>query len=263
MDFLKADRIKEFLNPDLRGRIVLNIIEKTASTNDLVKEYARNDEKEGFCVIAGEQSAGRGRLGRTFFSPGDTGVYLSILLKPCIQPDQAVMITTAAAVAVCRALEHSGVSDAAIKWVNDVYINSKKVCGILTEASYNTRNNKLDYVVLGVGINIYEPEAGFPDELKNIAGAVFSERGEDVRNSFTAYFLNEFFEFYDKIDEKPHVTEYINRNLVVGKAVAVIQGDSRKNAVVTGINDDCELEIIYDNGEKSILNSGEISVRVL
>lgn len=263
MDYLKADKIKLFLNSSLRERVALNVIEKTSSTNDLAKEYARRNEKEGFCVIAGEQSAGKGRLGRSFFSPGDTGVYLSLLLKPCLKPDQAVMITTAAAVAVCRALEQLGVSETGIKWVNDVFINNKKICGILTEASFNAQNNSLDYAILGVGINIYEPVGGFPDEIKNIAGAVFSDKSADIRNKFAAYFLNEFFGFYDKIGQKPHVEEYIGRNFVVGKEIAVICGDSRKNAFAKGINDACELEIVYDNGEKAFLNSGEISVRVL
>ena len=165
IDVINAQKIFELLNEELKNKIKIEVLEKTTSTNTIVKELA-SENGEGLVVVAGEQTAGRGRMGRAFFSPGDSGVYTSILLKPQIKPEDAVQITTAAAVSVCRSLEKLGIFDSKIKWVNDIYISNKKVCGILTESSFNSQKGMLDFAVLGVGINIYESEEGFPEDIK-------------------------------------------------------------------------------------------------
>ena len=132
-------------------------------------------------VIANEQTAGRGRLSRSFFSPKDTGIYMSLLLRPKnYSAKQAVRITTMAAVAMCEAIETVSDEKAEIKWVNDIFVRGEKVCGILTEGSFNLESGLLDYAVLGIGINIYQPKDGFPNELSSIAGAVFSEKQSTV-----------------------------------------------------------------------------------
>ena len=261
VDVINSQHMLSFLNKELKGKIKFQVLDKATSTNALVREKAKESE-EGLVIVAGEQSAGRGRMGRTFFSPGDSGVYMSLLLKPEIKPEDAVQITTAAAVAVCRALESLGVYDTGIKWVNDIYIGNKKICGILTESGFNSQSGMLEFAVLGVGINIYEPAEGFPEEIKNIAGAVFSERKEDFRNKFIAEFINEFFSLYNNLSLKKHLKEYRQKSFVLREEINIIQGENIRNGKAIDIDDNCNLIVELTDGSTEKLYSGEISVRV-
>ncbi len=261
IDIINSEKIFEFLSDELKNIIEIQVLEKATSTNTLVKELA-SKKNEWFVIVAGEQTAGRGRMGRSFFSPGASGVYMSVLLKPEIKPEDAVQITTAAAVSVCKALKDLGVSDSVIKWVNDIYIGSRKVCGILTESSFNPRSGMLDFAVLGVGINIYESEEGFPDEIKNIAGAVFAQSKENLRNKFIAGFLNAFFNFYNELSLKTHLKEYKEKNFVLGKEISIIQGEKTETAIATDIDENCNLIARFSDGNVKKLYSGEISVRI-
>ncbi|MBE6800489.1 MAG: biotin--[acetyl-CoA-carboxylase] ligase [Ruminococcaceae bacterium] len=262
VDIIDSEKIFELLNDELKSKIKIEALKKTTSTNTLVKEKA-NEKDEGFVIVAGEQTAGRGRMGRSFFSPGDSGVYMSLLLKPQIKPEDAVQITTAAAVSVCRALERLGVSDSKIKWVNDIYIGNKKVCGILTESGFNSATSMLDFAVLGVGINIYESAEGFPDEIKDIAGAIFSQKEENLRNKFIAGFISEFFEFYMSLSSRKHLKEYRERSFVLGKEITVIQGENIRNAKALDIDENCNLIAQFPNGTTEKLYSGEISIKFM
>ncbi len=262
VDVINSQKIIELLSNDLKKKINLQVLDKATSTNILVKELASEND-EGFMIVAGEQTAGRGRMGRSFFSPGDSGVYMSLLLKPQIKPEDAVQITTAAAVSVCRALESLGICNTKIKWVNDIYIGNKKVCGILTESGFNSATCKLDYAVLGVGINIYESAEGFPEEIKNIAGAIFSQKEENLRNKFIAEFINEFFEFYSSLSSRRHLKEYRERSFVLGKEITVIQGENIRNAKALDIDENCNLIAQFPNGTTEKLYSGEISIKFM
>ena len=263
IDIINCKGIESFLEPNIKKEILIEYLSRADSTNTIVKKRALTGEKEGLLLVAGEQTCGRGRMGRRFFSPGDTGVYLSLLLKPDICPQDAVQITTAAAVSVCEALEEIGVEKADIKWVNDVFINGKKICGILTEAGFNSRKNTLDYVVLGVGVNMYTPENGFPDDLSEIAGAVFTEKKDNLRNKFIAGFINSFMYYYKNIENKHHCDKYAERCFVVGKEINVISGEDARPAKALAVDENCGLVVQFENGDTTILNSGEISVRVV
>jgi len=263
IDMLSPEIITGFLSSDIRGKVKVEVVEKTGSTNTLLRSYADEGAEEGYVIIAGEQTAGRGRMGRTFFSPGDTGVYLSLLLKPKIKPEEAVQITTAAAVSVCRALEGFGVEYPKIKWVNDVFIGNRKVCGILTEGSFNSEKNCLNYAILGVGVNMYESESGFPEEIKNIAGAIFKNRKENLRNEFIAIFLEEFFEFYEELSLKKHLKEYREKNFVIGKEITINSGEKTEIAKAIGVDDNCNLIAEFPDGTVKNLYSGEISVKLV
>ena len=260
IDKISSQKISDFLNEDLKDKIKIKVLEKTTSTNTIIRQRA-DESPEGLVVVAEEQSEGRGRLGRSFFSPGGTGLYISLLLRPEIEPSEAVMITTAAAVAVCEAIEKAGADTPQIKWVNDVFVGNKKVCGILTEASFNPESRKLQYAVLGVGINMYEPEGGFPEEIKDIAGAVFSETRENLRDMVTAYFLNSFMEYYYNISQKEFLKKYTEKCFVLGKEINVICGDCVRGAKALSLDESLGLNVEYDNGEKAVLSSGEISIR--
>ena len=260
IDIIDSKKILEFLDSDLKEKIKIQVLEKATSTNTLVKELATEND-EGFIIVAGEQTAGRGRMGRSFFSPGDSGVYMSLLLKPEIKPEDAVQITTAAAVSVCNALESLGVSDSRIKWVNDIYIGKRKICGILTESSFDSQREMLDFAVLGVGINIYESKEGFPDEIKDVAGAVFPKREENLRNKFIGAFINEFFVYYNSLSSKKHLKEYKEKSCVLGNKINIIQGENIRVGQALDIDENCNLVAELSDGTVEKLYTGEISVR--
>ncbi len=262
-DVLSAEKITENLSVDLKNIIKPVVLEKTTSTNDIAKKYAVEGASEGAFVVSGTQTDGRGRMGRNFFSPEDTGVYMSLLLRPEVEPSNAVSITTAAAVAVCEALEKISDVKAEIKWVNDVFVNGKKVCGILTEAGFSADKNILDYAVLGVGVNMYAPENGFPEEIKETAGAVFSEKHENARNEFVSCFLNSFMNYYNNICENTHGTAYAERCFVLGKSIDVIRGGETRRAKALALDENCGLSVRFEDGTEAVLNSGEISVRTV
>lgn len=261
-DILSPQGIQKYLNPEDTNLDIV-VVPVTSSTNILVKEKASQGGTEGFTVIANEQTAGRGRRGRTFFSPCGTGLYMSILLKPTnYSASQAVRITTMAAVAVCEAIEEVSDAKAEIKWVNDVFIDGKKVCGILTEGSFNLESGMLDYAVLGVGINVYQPSGEMPEELKEVVGSVFEKPQNDMKNRLAAAFLNRFMGYYKAQDHADYIEKYRSRSLAVGRQVQVISANQTREAFAYGVNDACELLVRYEDGTCESLSSGEISIRV-
>lgn len=260
-DILSPQGIQKYLKQEYKN-MDINVIPVIGSTNDLVREKANEGLEEGYVVISNEQTKGRGRYGRKFFSPSGTGLYMSILLRPKnYSASEAVKVTMIAAVALCEAIEEVSDEKAEIKWVNDIFIKGKKVCGILTEASYGLENGVLDYAVVGVGINVYRPEGGFPEEIKQTAGAIFNTAQDDLKNHLSASFINNFMRYY-MLQNDEFVEEYRKRSFVVGKKVIVIMGDEKREALVKGVDDDCRLIVEYDDGKIECLSYGEISIKV-
>ena len=264
-DVLDGDAARAMLGEGLRDRLTVEALGEVDSTNLRVRERAAAGEREGLVICASSQSAGRGRMGRTFFSPDGSGLYMSVLLRPKESAAAATQITTAAAVAVCRAIGSVFSIDAGIKWVNDVFVGSRKVCGILTEAAFAVETGTLDFAVLGIGINVYEPSGGFPPEIADVAGAlVHGERRPNGRNALLAAILTEFFALYDRLGERPHVDEYRARSIALGRRVTVVPltGGAERSAVVEAITDDAALVLRFDDGSRETLTSGEIRVKV-
>ncbi|MDD4849491.1 MAG: biotin--[acetyl-CoA-carboxylase] ligase, partial [Gemmiger sp.] len=165
------------------------------STNAHLRTRAQNGEGEGLVLLAGEQTAGRGRAGRAFHSPAGTGLYLSILLRPALPAADAPLLTLAAAVAAAQAVEEVCNVPVEIKWVNDLLLGGKKICGILTEAALSLESGGVDYAVLGVGINLAPPAGGWPEALGSLAGAVYPAAAAippGCRCRLAAAFLNAF-----------------------------------------------------------------------
>lgn len=235
----------------------VRIFHSLSSTNDYLKAEAEKS-KEGLVVIARNQTQGRGRMGRKFFSPPNTGLYISILLKPKMQAEEAVKITTMAGVAVCRAIESLSDKKAQIKWVNDVFVSGKKVCGILTEASVNVENGGMNYAVLGIGVNLYEPLDGFSEELRDIAGAVFQLGAESYADRFACELLRQFFLLYNG---QSYIEEYKERSLLTGREITYMMQGKEKRAIVLGIDDHFGLIVKDDAGNREILRSGEVRVK--
>ncbi len=235
------------------------IFDEAGSTNDIAKALASEGAPELTVVIAGRQTSGRGRKGRKFFSPDKGGLYLSILLRPEKNISDALMITTMTAAALSKAIEDRFAIGNGIKWVNDIYAGGKKVSGILTEGGFE--GGRLSFAVVGVGINVSEPSGGFPEEISNVAGALFPF-GEDRRGELLSAFLQNFAEFYFAEDPKAFTDEYRKRMLLYGKEVTVIRPDGTEKAVVSGLDESLGLEVIYPDGRKETLVSGEVSLKI-
>lgn len=260
-DILSAGAISKYL--DTQGqKLRVEVVKTIPSTNEAIKILASAGEAEGKVILSEEQTAGRGRKGRKFFSPPGTGIYMSILLRPRLSAADSTLLTTSAAVAVALAIESISGKETKIKWVNDVFMEGKKVCGILTEASMSLENEWLDYAVLGIGINVALPSEGFPDDLAGIATAVFSERNQagDLRNRLVAEVLNRFMGFYEHLQDRLFLAEYRQRILSLGEPVMVIKETEQREATAIDIDNDCRLKVRYKSGDEEYLSSGEISI---
>ena len=239
----------------------VTVFDEINSTNSYLKDNAENF-KDGTVIIAKRQTAGRGRLGRSFISERG-GLYMSLLIKPSRCAEKSLYITTATAVAVAKAIETVSDKKTGIKWVNDVFIDGKKVCGILVEGMTNPKTGLLDYAVIGIGVNVYEPENGFDGEIKDIAASVFGKRnnnGDIVR--LAAEILNQLSAVLAEPRSKKTANEYRNRSIVIGKEVDIIQDGDAVSATVIDIDDDAAIILKLCNGDIIKKTSGEISIRL-
>ncbi len=228
------------------------------STNRLAHELAKSGAPEGTVITAHRQTNGRGRLGRSFYSPDGTGLYMSLVLRPSLLPEQVPLITTAAATAIARAAETLTGEAMQIKWVNDVYRRGKKVAGILTEGAFN--GTKTAYAILGIGVNLAPPVGGFPPDIAEKAGALFDAPCEKHEELCTLILQN-FETDYAHLTDKPFLEEYRSRSLLNGKTVQLLSVDDMptETATVLGIDDDFALVVQTKNGIRH-LKSGDVSV---
>jgi len=230
------------------------------STNIRAKVMAIAGAEHGTVVLAERQQAGHGRFGRAFYSPENSGVYLSIILRPKLAADRAVLTTAMAAVAVARAVEAVADVRAEIKWVNDVYIVGRKVCGILCEAGLDFESGQMQYVVMGIGVNV--APMVFPPELASIATSISNEWGKAVsRSAFTAALLDEINALYPQLETGAFMEEYRERSNVIGREITVLRGDERYSAVAMDIDGAGSLIVQRADGVIETLHSGEISLR--
>lgn len=261
-DILTAEGIAPYLKNRAQD-FHLDVRKSVTSTNTLAKEMASKGAAEGTVVLASEQTEGRGRMGRSFYSPNSTGLYLSLILRPKLDINDSLLITTSAAVAVAQAIEQLTDNDAQIKWVNDIFMNGKKVCGILTEASLNIENGGLEYAVVGIGINVTTKE--FPRNIENIAGSIFSEKPEDqpITSILAAEILNNLSDSMDNLTARSYLSEYKKRSFLIGKDIYVLKGKDTFLAKAIDIDDRARLVVEYSNKSREALSSGEVSVRVM
>ncbi len=255
---------KEILNHIKADNINLMLFDSVGSTNDLLREMAKKDKPEGTVVIANEQTAGKGRRGRNFFSPSGSGIYMSILLRPQMQVSDSLYVTTAAAVAVSRAIEKVCGVKTSIKWVNDIYIDDRKVCGILAEAATVPKSPMAQYIILGIGVNLYLPKNGFPSEISSIASSVIKEnrKDEEQRAKLAAQIINDFFEIYPSLSNDEIFSEYKSKLFLLGKKVRVISGTEEYEAEVLDIDSEYRLCVKKQDGTTTFLDSGEVSTKI-
>lgn len=237
----------------------ITIFQELDSTNNYLKKLGSQGEKVNQLVIAESQTGGRGRMGRSFFSPNGTGIYFSLLLHPKISAEKSLLLTVMAAVSVAETVMKYNENDVKIKWVNDIYIDGKKVCGILTEGSINA-DQKLDYAVVGIGINVVAPENGFPDDIKDIATAIFpGNTEENIKEKIVADVVNRFFQMYNG-DDYDFIRRYKEYSYLTGKEINIISGETIRPATVLGITDDCHLLVKNVKGVVEEISSGDVSV---
>lgn len=229
------------------------------STNIAARRLAQEGAPHGTTVVADRQTAGRGRLGRSFFSPGGAGVYLSMVLRPGLSAADTALVTPAAAVATTRAILRAAGVPVGIKWVNDLYYAGKKLCGILAEAPFGT-DGKPEFVVIGIGVNVLD--ASFPPEVSDVATSLEAAgAGETGRAALAAAIIEEMLALCDGLAGRSFLAEYRAHSCVLDRPVTLVRGEERRKAFAVGIDDDARLLVRFPDGSAGAIGAGEISLR--
>ena len=233
------------------------------STNNLLRELAFKGAPDGQVVVANEQTQGRGRRGRTFVSPKDKGIYLSMLFRPNTLPSDTAEITAWTAVAVRNAVKRICGIYPSIKWVNDLLINGRKICGILTEVSIESESGLVQHIIIGVGVNVNESPRDFPEELQKVASSLFIETGKNFsRAALAAAIIEEMDNMRASWphDKEQYLKAYTENNFTIGKKVSVLYGASEKYGFAEKINDDFSLAVRFVDGTAANVSSGEVKL---
>lgn len=260
-DFISKEGITLYLNDEFKY-IDIYTYKKVTSTNDIAKKLALNGAKHGTIVISEEQTNGKGRLGRSFYSPANTGIYMSIILKLSLTTMDSVLITTSSAVAICDAIEKLTGINCQIKWINDIYLNGKKIAGILAETSNNFESKTIDYLILGIGLNFTQPKNDFPEELRKIASSLFEHNNSTInRNLLCAEIANNILNMISKIENYDFISEYKKRSIVLNQDIIYTSKGISLIGKAIDIANDGSLIVKNSDGSTKILNSGDITIR--
>lgn len=269
-DILSQDYMRENITHPCR----IQVFEKVDSTNNVAKQIT--DCSIPQIIVANEQTGGRGRLGRSFYSPAGTGLYITIAFKPSFGLDRAMLTTAAAAVVVCRAIEKVSGLRPKIKWVNDVYLGEKKLCGILTEAESNFETGTIEKIIVGIGINCFK--SSVPEELAETVGFMENPPRDFSRNELAAAIANEFFETMEHFDKPALLREYKTRSFILGEQIRIfnpaiarsmgLSPEKEKEGIkarAIDIDENGGLVVEFLEGRRSremeTLTTGEITIR--
>ncbi len=252
-DILSAPAISSHLNDDCE----ITVFKTIDSTNTQAKRVLANGSTGNMIFAAEAQTEGRGRRGKSFYSPEGKGLYFSVVLNLDIPLADSTLITAASAVAVANAIREATKKDPKIKWVNDIFIDNKKVCGILTEAVTDFESGRVQSVIIGIGINLTTDV--FPDELIGIAGSL----GQSInRCRMIAGIYEELKTVCAKLNERRFMEDYRKHSLVLGRQVHFSRNGADYLATAEDITDSGELKVKLQDGEVMLLNSGEISIKL-
>ena len=263
---LMKEKILHDLAPEHPWAGNLHCYDCVPSTNTLAKEMAAQGAPHGTVLVAAAQSQGRGRLGRSFLSPPDSGVYLSVLLRPRCSPQELMHLTCAAAVAGAEAVEQVTGTYPRIKWINDLVMGDRKVAGILTELSMNPSTHLVDWAVIGIGVNCRQKSEDFPPELQGIAGSLAMATGRDPEPAAVAAALIDAFYRMDQqllTGKKAMMERYRSLCLTLGREVSLLRAGEIRHGRVLEMDDDGALLVRLEDGHTEWINSGEASVRGL
>ena len=238
-------------------------LSETDSTNSLLKRLAPAGIPAGTAVCAGQQTGGRGRMGRSFLSPPDMGIYLSMLLRPECRAEELMHLTCASAVAVCDAIEKAAGFRPGIKWTNDLVYGKRKLCGILTELGLR-EDGSVDYAIVGVGINCRQTISDFPPELQDRAGSLEMVTGKGIsRQMLTAEILTALYRMNDGLlrEKEAMLNRYRADCITLGKEISLVRGDSVRHGKALDVSDSGALIVEFAPGQVEAVDSGEVSVR--
>lgn len=257
---LSEKLIQAYLKTENFGKQII-IYNEINSTNTCAKEMASSGISAGTVIVADMQNSGKGRLGRNFVSPKGKGLYMSVIMRPDFDIKTASLITSATACAVAGAVENLCGHDVKIKWVNDLYMNGRKICGILTEASLGMEMRSLDYAVVGIGINVRSAEGSFSRDLRASATSIEDETGLKIdRNRLCAEVLNSLEKYISEIENRSYIREYRNREILTGNTITANVNGSTIIAFAEGIDDNANLIVKLPDGTIRHLNSGEANL---
>ena len=260
MSIPDLNKIQSFL---WGSRWQVQVFEEVTSTNTLLKELGRQGTPAGTVLVADRQTGGRGRLGRTFLSPGGVGVYFSALIRPDCAPTELMHLTCAVAVAMCDAVEKAFGFRPGIKWTNDLVVGTKKLGGILTELGLDPKTGRVSYAVLGIGINCCQLPGDFDESIRNMATSARMVLGKEAdRERLIAEMVLALERM--ELHAPEHMLERYKKDCItLGRQVSIVRGDEVRHALALDV--DCEggLVVRYDSGEVGTVTSGEVSVRGL
>jgi BirA family biotin operon repressor/biotin-[acetyl-CoA-carboxylase] ligase len=236
----------------------LHYFDSIGSTNDHLRFLARSGAPHGTAVIAGHQTGGHGRRGRSFHSPEGVGVYLSILLRPQCAPGELMHLTCATAVAMCDAVENACGFRPGIKWTNDLVYHGKKLAGILTELSLNSKSGLVEYAIIGVGINCCQTEADFPPDLPFAGSLAMFAPSDSCR--VAAAMITALSEM-DLKQKEAILQRYRNDCITLGKDISLVRGDTVRHGHAVDIDSEGALLVRFADGSTEAVSSGEVSIR--
>lgn len=260
-DMLSKEAILNDTNTKWAGREAA-YFDEVDSTNTLVRALAEKGAPHGTLVVADRQTGGKGRRGRTWESPGGEGIWMSLMLRPKMNPVNASMLTLIMALAAEKGIREVTGMECQIKWPNDLVLNKKKICGILTEMS--TDQMEIQYVIIGIGINVCQET--FPDEIKATATSLYLESGERIARSkiigATMAAFEEYYEIFMETEDMSGLIEQYNQKLVnLNNEVCILAPDGEFRGISTGINRTGGLMVRLKDGSETEVISGEVSVR--
>ena len=256
------EQILSMLNAECPWRDTLHWYDTIDSTNTQAKRLAKDGAPHGTVLIAGLQTGGRGRMGRTFQSPAGQGVYLSVILRPNCSPVQLMHLTCAAGVAMMEAVEAVSGIRPQMKWINDLVIGRKKLGGILTEMSVD--KGMVDHAVVGIGINCLQSMEDFPPEIADLATSLALSAGQQIAPAMLAAAMVEALWKMDMVllSEKTQLmTTYKENCITLGKEIQVIRQDEIRLGKALDLDSDGGLLVQYEDGTTEMVSSGEVSVR--
>ena len=257
------DLILSQLNAECPWRDTLLWFDTIDSTNTHAKTLASQGAPHGTVILAGHQTGGRGRMGRSFSSPAGKGLYLSVILHPNCKAEDLMHLTCAVAVAVCNAVETVSGYRPGVKWINDLIAHNRKLGGILTELSV-APNGAVNYAVIGIGINCSQSPEDFPAEIQNIAISLETVTGKPCnQTTLAAELICQIHKITDHLlSEKAEIMMLYRKDcLTLGKQITVLRGETARNATVLSVDDDGGLQVHYEDGSEETVSSGEVSVR--
>ena len=241
----------------------IHYFDTIGSTNDEARRMAKSGAPHGTVLIAGQQTGGHGRRGRSFHSPAGSGIYMSVLLRPDCAPTELMHLTCAAAVAMCDAVEQAVGFRPGIKWTNDLVCGKRKIGGILTELTF-TNQGMVDYAIIGIGINCQQQEEDFPEDIRSIAASLAMASQANVKTCVVAAAMVQALQEMDLqlLSAKARIlAQYKKDCITLGQEIVLLRGDEKRYGIARDIDPEGALIVEFESGCLETVSSGEVSVR--